>query len=433
MTLKSQRSLFRQSVAIGKQPRTERKPRFPKHHFQIRHRPFEITPFMIAPVLPGDILKNLMFQARAVTDPIKNRLCGWWLEHYFFYVKHRDLDERDLLTSMMLDPSTDLSSLKSSSGATWTYVADDCIDWVQLCLVRIVEEYFRDAGEAWNAHVVTAGRPAAAMNMESWWQSVVDRTTILDPDDIELLDISAGTTWKGSDDKLKISELQAAYDQWEFLRNQNMTAMTYEDYLAQYGVRVPKVELHRPELIRYSRQWQHPISAIDPADGSPSNAVVWSVAERADKPRYCSEPGFIVGLTVARPKVYPKGQSGAAVGLLDNAYSWLPAILMDDPRTSLKETANNEGPFQSTTNPYVTDLKDIFVHGDQFINFALTETDANFVSLPENDLVNKAYPESADIDALFDAASPANQVRQDGVVSMTIHGNLIDTTPLGAG
>lgn len=386
---------------------------------------------MIAPVLPGETMKNLLMQARVVTDPIKNRLCGWWCEHYFFYVKHRDLDARDLLTGMMLDPATDLSSLKHSTGATWQYVADDCIDWVQMCLERIVEEYFRENGVAWNAHVITADRPAAALNMEGWWQSVVDRTTLLDPDDIELLDISAGTAG-GGDDKLKVSEVDAALRQWEFMRLNNLTNMDYEDYLATYGVKVPKPELHRPELIRYSRDWQYPISAIDPTDGSPSNAVVWSVAERADKDRYFREPGFIVGLTVVRPKVYLKGQTGSAVGLLDNAYSWLPAVLMDDPATSLKETSTSNGPLQSTTNAYVTDVRDLFLYGDQFVNFALTDTEANIVDLPSADLTNLRYASSTDVDALFSSASPANQIRQDGVVSMTIHGMQVDSTPAAA-
>ena len=421
-------ALTRMAGAVRGDTRTRRVPRYPKHQFQIRHRPFEITPFMIAPVLPGETMKNLMMQARCVTDPIKNRLCGWWLEHYFFYVKHRDLEGRDDFTAMMLDPSTDLSAYKHASGNAFTYVADDCIDWVQHCLERIVEEYFREDGVAWDSHVITSGRPAAAINLEGWWQSVVDRTTLLDPDDIELLDISAGTAG-GGDDKLKASEIDTALRQWEFLRLNNLTDMDYEDYLATYGVKVPKAELHRPELIRYSRAWQYPVSAIDPSDGSPANAVVWSVSERADKARYFTEPGFVVGVSVVRPKVYLRSQTGGAVGLLDNAYSWLPAVLMDDPATSLKETSTSNGPLQSTTNAYVTDVRDLFLYGDQFVNFDLAATDANVVDLPNAALTNLRYVDSDDCDALFAAASPANQCYQDGVVSMTIHGMQVDSTP----
>ena len=34
--------------------------RSPRHTFQLRQRPFEITPFLLAPVLPGETMKNLL-------------------------------------------------------------------------------------------------------------------------------------------------------------------------------------------------------------------------------------------------------------------------------------------------------------------------------------------------------------------------------------
>ena len=94
-------------------PQVGRKQRRPVHTFQVRHRPWQIQPMVIAPVLPGETLENALVQARVVTDPIANPLIGWWIEYYFFYVKHRDLDARDTLTSMMLtDAST--ASLNSA-------------------------------------------------------------------------------------------------------------------------------------------------------------------------------------------------------------------------------------------------------------------------------------------------------------------------------
>ena len=87
---------------VGRMGRVMRSPR---HSFIVEHRPFEITPFFIAPVLPGETLKNLLWQARAVTKPIKQPLVGWWLEYYMFYVKMRDLTDRDTLTAMLLDPA----------------------------------------------------------------------------------------------------------------------------------------------------------------------------------------------------------------------------------------------------------------------------------------------------------------------------------------
>ena len=59
--------------------RTGRVTRSPRHTFQLRHKPFLLQPFMFAPVLPGDTVKNMLLQARAVTSPIANPLVGWWL------------------------------------------------------------------------------------------------------------------------------------------------------------------------------------------------------------------------------------------------------------------------------------------------------------------------------------------------------------------
>lgn len=403
--------------------------RSPRHSFQIRSRPFEITPFLIAPVIPGESLVNLLMQSRCVTDPIKSPIIGWWCEYYFFYVKHRDLVTIDnnystILENFMLDPATDVSSLRHATGNTWTYVSDDDIDWVQLCLEAIVEQWFRDEGEEWDSFVITAGRPAAKINSDNWMQSLVDRTTILDPDDPTLI-TDTGVTG----DPLKVSEVDAALRQWTFLREMNLTKMDYEDWLATYGVVPETAELHRPELIRYVRDWSYPSNTIDPADGSPVSAVSWATSERADKTRFFREPGFIIGLSVIRPKVYSSKQSGSAAGAMDTLYSWLPAIMSDDPATSLKEQTANNGPLQATTNNYVWDVKDLLIYGDQFINFALSETDAHLFALPIDALTNMRYPTSAMVDALFVAASPANQVRQDGVVSMSIRGSQIDTTP----
>lgn len=410
-------------IKVEPLPRTGRVMRHPKHTFQIRQRPFEITPFMIAPVLPGETMKNLLLQSRCVTDPIKSPLIGWWLEYYFFYVKHRDLDARDTLTAMMLDPSTSVAALRDAAGTAWTYVADDDIDWVTPCLKRVTEDYFRDEGETWNGFVITAGRPAAKIVGNSWLDSVVDRNDVLDTQEITVDTLSGG-----SSDAVKISEIDAALRQYNFLRDNQLINMTYEDYLATFGVRPTTVELHRPELLRYVRDWQYPSNTVNPSTGVPSSAVSWVIAERADKDRFFKEPGFIFGVSVVRPKVYLQGQSGNAAGLLDNAYTWLPALMRDDPRTSLKEVVSNNGPLQATTHNYVVDVRDLFLYGDQFINFDITSTDANIIGLPNAALSNKKYPASADADELFAAASPANQVRQDGIVSLAILGTQVDAT-----
>lgn len=395
--------------------------RSPRHTFQIRQRPFEITPFLLAPVLPGETMKNLLIQSRAVTKPVKNPLVGWWLEYYFFYVKHRDLDERDTLTAMMLDPSTSVSALLEDVTNAWYYQANGTIRWSELCLKRVVEEYFRDEGDAWDSHVISVGRPAAKLNGDTWLQSAVDTTDILTPDDPQLT--------VGADDKVTGSEIDNLLRQYEFLRTNNLVQMTYEDWLGTFGIKTPKVELHRPELLRYVRDWQYPSNTIEPSTGAPSSAVSWSIAERGDKDRLFTEPGFIFGVTVVRPKVYYSKQDGAAAGMLDNALAWLPAIMRDDPATSLQNRPTGTSALTGVTNPHTWDVRDLFLYGDQFVNFGVSETDASMVALPNAGFDNLMYPSSADADALFAAAAPSNVLAQDGVVSLQILSHMRDETP----
>ena len=79
-------------------------------------------------------------------------------------------------------------------------------------------------------------------------------------------------------------------------------------------------------------------------------------------------------------------------------------------------------------NGYWVDLVDLFVHGDQFVNFALTETNAGFVALPTAGM-QKKYPSLADVQALFVGTTDATRlVRQDGVVSLGIKSALQDRT-----
>lgn len=97
-------------VSLVNARRTGRVTRSPRHSFQLRQKPFLLQPFMIAPVMPGETMKSLLLQARAVTKPIKNPHVGWWAEYYFYYVKHRDLAGRDDFSEMMLDLDKNLTA-----------------------------------------------------------------------------------------------------------------------------------------------------------------------------------------------------------------------------------------------------------------------------------------------------------------------------------
>ena len=223
--------------------------------------------------------------------------------------------------------------------------------------------------------------------------------------------------------------------QWEFLKANNLMTMSYEDYLRTYGVKVEDPEFSRPELLRYIREWSYPTNTVDPATGTPSSAVSWAISERMDKDRFFKEPGFIVGLTTARPKVYYSLQRTAGINLLDDAYRWLPALMRDDPATSLARLASNSDSIITTTSnaEFVLDVRDLFLYGDQFVNFDVDASGAggSHVAMPTAGL-EKRYPVDADITGLFAGDTPAALVRQDGLARFSILGMQDEMTPRGS-
>lgn len=407
------------AVTAREVPAQGRVERRPVHHWNVRHQPYVIQPICIAPVLPGETLNNALFQCRAVTQPVRNRLIGWWLEHYWFYIKHRDLAEREELVQMALDPEWTMANIDEDAASVDYYHYGYTINWSKLCLRRVVEEFFRDEGEEWDDYLLD-GMPISSINSKSWLDSVYD-ATLMPTSDIET-----------GGENTEVSELDQAYRQWEFMRANSLTTMSYEDFLRTYGVR-PDKEVHRPEMIRFSREWTYPVNTVNPANGTPTTAVSWSISERMDKKRFFSEPGFIFGVTVARPKVYLGNQKGSAVGMLKDAYAWLPALLSNDPYTSLrmfdKDDAAGRGPINGATNDYWVDVRDLFLYGDQFINYALTldmANNPNLLALPTPGL-QRRYAAEAQIDDFF-VGDAGGYVEQDGVVNLNIAGKQVDYT-----
>lgn len=406
-------------LTLAAEQPTGRRHRRPKHKFQIEARPYQIVPFMIAPVLPGETLDSMWFETREVTKPIKNSVTGWSAEYYWFYVKIRDLNDRDTLDDLFTNPLASVSGLNSAA-ATATYHAGNSPDYTSKCLQRVVETWFRDPGETWNANTI-GSYPTAQFRDQGWLDSLVDTTAMADGSSIGT--VSAGMTPEALDTLL---------DAYEQLRAMNMVNMDFNDYLATFGIRTVREALHEPELIWQKKAWQYPSNTVDPSTGNPSAAVSWVFKENEKRKKFFKEPGFIFGVHVIRPKVYLGKQTGSLAHFLDRGLSWLPAIMRDSPETSLREFtggAGGTGPLgANATNGYWVDMRDLFIHGDQFINFALTETDNAIVGLPTAAL-NRKYVSSADVDALFSAASPANTVLADGFTSLDILGTQVDTTP----
>lgn len=399
---------------VSDQPRMVRRMRRPTHTFQLRTRPWQIQPFLLHPVLPGETMKSLVMQASVVSDPVKNKLIGWWNEYHFFYVKHRDLASRDELVSMHLK-GTALATGRAAANVADTYTAKGGIDWMTLCLRRVVEEYFRDEDQVWDGFKI-GNMPIAQVKQNSFLDSLISDTATDTPNELQ----------DPSSDNSILSAYQEHYDK---MRQMRMTDMSFDDWLKAHGVngvQSPEPEdFYKPELLRSVREYTAPTNTVDPTTGIPTTALVWRHMIQAGKDRFFKEPGFIIGVTVARPKVYLGNQVGQAAAFLDEARLWLPALLRDEPYTSLKEFATStgaNGPLGTTPAAgYWVDLRDLFIYGDQFSNYALTGAD-NAVALPAADL-NRLYPTAAMADGLFTAAAN-NLIRQDGVVRLHIAGTV---------
>jgi hypothetical protein len=407
------------AVQVANIPRVGRKLRKPVHTFQIRQRPFQIQPFLIAPVLPGDTMQSLLLQVRAVSDPIKNPIVGWWAEYYFFYVPHRSLSGSASYQAMMLDPGLTAGNTAAASVPLYRYGSGT--DYVGQCLTAVVDEFFRDEGESATSPTINSV-VAAQLTQTTWMDSVQNEDVFEASTEVQDFDVDSAD----ANTTIQASEVDAAMRKYEQLRAMRLTDMTYEDYLRTYGVKVPDKEVEiLPEIIRYVRSWQYPSNTVNSSTGTPVSAVSWAIAERADKKRFFREPGFIFGVAVFRPKMYMSKQTGNAASMLDNAFAWLPAVLADDAYGSIKEFAAAAGPLPTNTDGYYVDVKDLYLYGDQFINFALTETNANLAAVPTAALVKK-YPADADVTALFNGA--AYDIRHDGIVSLQILSRLTDTT-----
>lgn len=403
--------------------------RSPRHPFKLQHKPWVLQPFLLAPVLPGETMKNLLIQSRAVSDPITDPLAGWWLEYYIFYVKLTDLAARTEFQEMLIKPDSFSNSGLVAAAVDWKhYTAEGGIRWSELCLQRVTEEFFRNEGETWNAAAI-GGLPLAAVaeDRANWMQSLIMG------DDLVALDVSISTA---GDNAFTMSELEAAKRDYDISKMFGLTEMTWEDYLEQNGVRTAVAQNpHRPELLRHVREWTYPSNTIDPTNGTPRSAISYAVAERADKNRFFTEPGFIFGVTVCRPKVYYRNLGGSPAGFMQSPQSWLPASLVDDAWSSMTThiTTSGSGPSPIITDAqgYAWDNRDLLLYGDQFVNFDPSAAiGQNMVALPSA-LGLREYPAEADIDGLF-VSPTADMIRQDGVVSLQISGRQRDTTPPGS-
>lgn len=413
--------------------RNLRKPNCPFHLRDVS--PFAIQPMLCHPVLAGETMTSLLLQSRVVTDPLAERLIGAWCEYYFFYVKLRDLDGRADFEEMIVDPEKSMSSYDGTTDGKHFFLAnpgsDIRIDWVDLCLKRVTETYFRAEGEAWD-DAKYGTLPVAMINSMNVADNLAEQDNVLQEADDDLTSTTAGQGDGTS--AVKVSEIDLAMREWQMKRMHRVTDMTFADYLKAQGVTAETAPLNEPELLRYIKDWTYPTNTIDPTDGSATTACSWSLQERADKDRYFREPGFIFGVQIIRPKVYFSYQRSTAIGLMNDAFSWLPTQLDDDPYSSLALVTTGDTPFTSPDADYVFDRKDLFMYGEQFLNFdPAGANDKGAIQLPTINEglkgVNSKYPTSTMIDSVFSDTVTNKYVQTDGVVQLNILSRLEDTTP----
>lgn len=407
--------------------KTGRVGRHPKHNFGVQGLPFQLVPFMIAPVLPGETMDNLFFESRVVSDPVLNKLIGWKKEFAFFYVKITDLLQ-DAIRDMFVDPTnTDLgSTLGIPNNNAAFYEAKGGIPYLAYSYQKIVQHYFRDEGEAWDAFKI--GDYATAQIKDTFWMdSLTDEDDM--PEGAEIPDDAANAT---------IGELDRLLDAWEQLRALGLAQPTYEDFLRSYGISIPNKDENKPELLARFSDFQYPTNTINPANGAPTSALSWVFKNGERKNKFFKEPGFIIGISVVRPKTYYAGLAGNMAGFMARAWDWMPNYLRDMPETSLKHFLTDTGPLgDRTTAPdgYWADMNDLLMYGDQFQNhtaFAAVPANVgaqNMFALPTGDTFNFKYPTEAMAKSVFvDAGGTAFLVRQDGYVSLSIKGAQRDTT-----
>lgn len=417
--------------AIIEAPTTARKPRAPVHDFNVRMRPFQLQPAVVAPVLPGDTLKNILCSYSAMTDPIKHPLIGWWFDWHYFYVPMRAMSIASHLETMVLDPAFgELNAAADVTGAFWLYHNHaGKPSFAYHALQSIVEEWFRNEGEDWltNAHLDNV--PQVGLKKKNALSSFILDSATGEPDTLP------GTSDQDDNlDEILGSGLSAtfagAYDAYQALVAAQVVDITFDDWLKQYGVKLPTPHTDpRPQRLLSYSDWKFPTKAVDQTDGSIASAVHWRDRVKGDKDYRFKEPGIVLGLCCATPKVYLGEQETAASAFLTRSLDWLPAVLAQHEFTSMKlYTAAGDGPLGVMAEGYWLDIRDLFVHGDQYINFERTATDANLVALP-NSSGKSRFVSSTDADNLFAAASPLNKVHVEGRCRLSFLSSVVDMTP----
>lgn len=405
-------------------PRVSRRNRQPVTPFHVEHKAHYLQPICCFPVLAGETLKNLMWQSRAVTDPLKSPLIGWHAGYYFFYVKLRHIsitETKNLFTNPAYTPAAQFAHAYYTANSPAFYKLNTGTttpaNFIEAAYRVVVQEWFRNEQDASilgsSASTLYKAQRKGKDVFESLMSGKLGTEIGVNVD----LDV---------DGTITAQEIEQAMHDYDALKERGLTDLTYEEYLAQQGIRQQRDDLlvtQRPELLRYIEEWSYPANSVDPTSGVPSSAVSWAVQGRGDKDRFFTEPGFILGLTCMRPKTFNADQRASMTQQLMRMDRWPDRSTNQDSVDSWYEFDSNDGAIVGT-KPASLDMFDLFYHGEQFISVDPTAagTDAAVkgrFNLVTYDDAAKRYPADASLDNLF-KNSVSTLIRQDGVVQATI-------------
>ncbi len=400
--------------------RFHRRPNFP---IAGTLKPFGLYPIMLHPVLPGETLKSGSTKWSVVSMPLVNPLAGAWLESWLFYIKLTDID-RDL-GGMFISDTFSTSGYTATGDRPRLFQLTGQIKWVEMCINRVRDAFFLNEGE--NAVAMAAPEasiPMVKLNQRSWYQNMM----------FEPAEVALDTT--GEFDH---REQMSAYN---MLQQMQMTELTYESYLEQYGVQSMTLGIGEPEILRYSRSWTKPTVHVNAATGIPSPAWVWNDEMKTEKDKRFDEPGFIMQVATVRPKMFQKGIVYPLVNNLWGFSDWYPAYNLTDPAAGIRRIGTDDDVFKTDMNAaegelqMLYDHRDLLNHGEQFVNdwthtYTIPSADRmSTIAAADPVDVRGEYPSNDDIEALFSGAGGEVDERcyYEGITGLTIAGHVTDTT-----
>lgn len=386
-----------------------RQTRSPFNPFYVSGRPMQIVPCGIHPVLANETMTATKFECRVVTDPLTNPLAGASQEFYMFYVKLTDLTTvTAAVRNMITTPFTPYANVTAADPLF--YHNGFGINWLKLCYDRIIECHFRTEQES-AATAVVGGYSLASIRSPhtGGFASIAEAANLAG-----LSDLGDMTTSEA---------LDQALEAYTLLSDNNLINMSYEDYQRMVGVKVQTEGDHEPELLWTTRKWSYPTNTVEPTTGVPSSAMSFVFENSTKARKIFKEWGFLVMLSVYRPKFFRGNQGAAMAHFFDRGVSWIPSVLNSDPATSIRifEDTVPDGPLgASQAVKYGLDMRDVLHYGDQFTNLSLAAPSGrNLAALP-TDASEARFISSADMDATFSGASKA--IRYDGYWKPSILG-----------